>query len=242
MLRLLLSLSLLLAACVAPPGAAPLDVLLLGEQHDDPVHQREHRATIDRLAAQGRLAAVVLEMADQGASTASLPPTATEEAARTALRWNQAAWPWGPYAPAVMAAVREGVPVLGGNLPRERLRGAMGDGALDATLGPEAWQAQRDAIRAGHCDLLPASQLDGMVRVQVARDRSLAHAIVSAAVPGKTVVLLAGRGHVDAVVGVPRHLPTGLRVESLAWPASGQAPATDHCAQLREQMRRRPMS
>ena len=182
----------------------------LGEQHDDPVHQRRHRATIERLAAQGLLAAVVLEMSDQGASTAALPPTATEGAARTALRWNEAGWPWAPYAPAVMAAVRAGVPVLGGNLPRERLRAAMGDEALDAALGPGARQAQRDAIRTGHCDLLPPSQLDGMVRVQVARDRSLAQAITSSAVPGKTVVLLAGRGQVARDAHGPSRAVAGL--------------------------------
>ena len=42
---------------------------------------------------------------------------------------------------------------------------------------------------------------------QIARDRAMAQTLQQAARPGKTVVLLAGSGHVDPRLGVPRHLP-----------------------------------
>ena len=53
---------LALAACAAPPpqpGALPdaAPVLLLGEQHDADEHQALARASVERLAASGRLAA-----------------------------------------------------------------------------------------------------------------------------------------------------------------------------------------
>src|SRR3954470_13387663 len=105
----------------------PADVLLVGEQHDDASHQREHRDLIQALAARGRLAAVAIEMAEQGSSTAGLPRDADESTVRASLGWDEDAWPWDAYAPAVLAAVRAGVPVLGANMPRERLRSVMQD-------------------------------------------------------------------------------------------------------------------
>jgi uncharacterized iron-regulated protein len=62
--------------------------ILLGEQHDNPDHQRIERDTVLALAARGRLAALVVEMAEQGRSTAGLMPQATEEQVREALGWS----------------------------------------------------------------------------------------------------------------------------------------------------------
>ena len=67
-------------------SALPTDVLLLGEQHDAPDHQRLQRDTVQWLAARGRLAAVVLEMAERGHSTAALARDATEAQVQSALR------------------------------------------------------------------------------------------------------------------------------------------------------------
>jgi uncharacterized iron-regulated protein len=235
----------LLAGCAAPgPGADELgaaDIVLLGEQHDDAAHQRRHREIVQALAARGRLGALALEMAEQGHSTAGLPRDADEGTVRAALQWNEQAWPWAPYAPAVMAAVAAGVPVLGANLPRGRMRGAMTEEVLDAALDDAALQAQREAIRTGHCDLLPPQQVAPMARVQIARDRAMAQTLVQAYVPGRVVVLLAGAGHVSPKLGVPRHLPAGLAVKPVVLGSSEAAvkAAPDYCAQLRERMQRR---
>lgn len=215
---------------------AAADAVLLGEQHDDPAHQRQHREVVQALAVRGRLAAVALEMVEVGRNTGDLPRTADESAVRTALAWQDQAWPWALYGPPVMAAVREGIPVLGANLPRDQMRAAMADAALDGTLDPQALAAQREAIRLGHCDMLPARQIGPMVRVQLARDRAMARTVAGAALPGKTVVLLAGASHVDPALGVPRHLPPSLKVRPVRLPASGSAPVTDHCEALRRQL------
>jgi len=229
---------LLLAACAsAPPGIdalLPADALLLGEQHDAPAHQQQHRATVEALLGRKQLAALLLEMAEQGTTTAGLPPSADEASVRAALRWNEQAWPWQAYGPAVMAAVRGSVPVLGANLPRPQMRAAMADPQLDGLLGGAALKAQQQAIRQGHCGLLPESQIGPMTRIQIARDRAMAQSVVSAARPGSTVLLLAGGGHVDEALGVPQHLPAGLRARSLRWPA--QPPQQDYCAELQKQM------
>lgn len=224
------------SAALRVDGFAGVDALLLGEQHDDPAHQRQHLQVVEALAGSGRLAAVALEMAEVGRSTAGLSRTVEEAAVRTALGWQDQAWPWALYGPAVMAAVREGVPVLGASLPRDQMRAAMADAALDGTLDPQALAAQQEAIRVGHCGMLPARQIGPMVRVQLARDQAMARTIAGAALPGKTVVLLAGAGHVDPALGVPRHLPPSLKVRPVRLPASGSAPVLDHCEALRRQL------
>jgi uncharacterized iron-regulated protein len=213
----------------------PADAILLGEQHDAPGHQEVHRQVVQALAARNVLAALAIEMAEQGHSTAGLPRGASEASVKAALAWDDDGWPWSSYAPAVMAAVRAGVAVIGANLPRAQLRAAMADAALDTAVSAGVLQTQREAVRDGHCGLLPESQIAPMARAQIARDRAMAQAVTQAIVPGKTVVLLAGAGHVDEEIGVPRHLPSSLRAR--AEPLPPEAPKRDYCAQLREQFK-----
>ncbi len=255
--------ALALAGCTLPAARSiedtrqhlaallPADAILLGEQHDARDHQRVHREVVEVLAARGELGALALEMAEQGSSTAGLARDASEDQVRAALRWDNAAWPWAAYGPAVMAAVRAGVPVLGANLPRAQLREAMGNMRFDLLLPGPALKAQQQLIRLGHCGLLPEGQITPMTRVQIARDVAMAHTVTGAVVPGKTVLLLAGSGHVDRGLGVPRHLPEKIKVKAvglvekraqpatetiakfdLAWPAV-PAPAKDHCAEFK---------
>ncbi len=276
---------LVLAGCAGtPPPAAPqaapwperlhsllpADVLLLGEQHDAPDHQRLQREAVLWLAARGQLAALVLEMAESGHSTQALPPGATEAQVQAALQWNDTAWPWKAYGPVVMAAVAAGVPVLGGNLPRAQMRAAMQEPAWDRHLPPAALERQITALRDGHCGLLPESQLAPMARIQIARDASMARTAQQALRPGQTVLLVAGGGHVLRSLGVPTHWPENLRSKvalarvqqapsaiktevSQAAGTGAHAPADadavidtpalpprDACAELREQWRAAP--
>ncbi len=232
----------------------PADVLLLGEQHDAPDHQRLQRGVVTWLAERGQLAALVGEMAERGHSTNGLPRTATEEQVQAALQWNDAAWPWRAYGPVVMAAVAGGGPVYGGNLPRAHMREAMAQTRWDQHLPPAALQWQYEALREGHCGLLPESQIAPMARIQIARDASMAQAVQDALRPHQTVVLVAGGGHVLRSVGVPTHWPENI-VAKVALAKAEQAhpaiknkanpdadlvietpelPAQDVCAPLRE--------
>jgi len=253
-----------LAACspspLFPPGPdapvanrvsalLPVDALLLGEQHDAPEHHAIERETVEALVARGQLAALALEMAEEGRSTAQLAPTASEAQVQTALGWSDKAWPWANYGPAVMAAVRAGVPVVGANLPRARMKDAMADVSLDVQLNGEAYTAQQDAVREGHCKLLPESQIIPMTRIQVGRDRAMAQAIIKARQPGRTVLLIAGAGHAVRALGVPQHLPDDVKIASVRLLASATnttppgeydktwltppLPEKDYCAELR---------
>jgi uncharacterized iron-regulated protein len=240
-------------------GLLPTDVLLLGEQHDASAHQTRQRAVLNALLARDQLATLVIEMAERGGSTNGLPPQADETQVRKALRWSAgqtAGWDWSVYGPLVMRAVRAGVPVVGGNLPRAELRGAMQDPYFDARLAPESWSAQQVQIRQGHCGLLPESQVVPMARGQVARDLAMAGTVESAMRSGQTVLLVAGNQHVRRDLGVPQHLGPKVRSKTVIM-ASGEAadgseapsadqvwrtepvPGRDYCAEFKAQMKKR---
>lgn len=283
----LLALTLAMSACAPglPMGAAaaapdhtsavldgllPAQVLLLGEQHDAPEHQQRQREVLDALIAQRQAAALVIEMAEQGGDTRQLPTHASEADARQALGWSAseaAGWDWAVYGSLVMRAVRAGVPVWGGNLPRAQLRHTMQDATLDNRLTAPALQTQQNQIREGHCQLLPESQIGPMTRVQIARDRALASTAEGAMRTGQTVLLVAGNQHVRRDLGVPVHLSTQLKarvvlmqsgdnsttagtgtatrtdasadqlVADQVWQTAAM-PAQDHCAEFKAQMGR----
>lgn len=256
-----LALAVGLAGCAAPatqPAAPswagplsallPTDVLLIGEQHDAPDHQRLQREAVQALAARHQLAALVLEMAEAGRSTEGLPRDASPAQVQQALAWQDSAWPWDRYGPVAMAAVQAGVPVFGGNLPRAAMRDAMREARWDTHLPADALGQQHQALRDGHCGLLPESQIAGMARIQIARDASMARVAAAAQQPGRVVVLVAGSGHVVRSLGIPTHWPDTFRSKVVV-AQSGQAqaaikgiadlviatpalPPEDHCAAL----------
>lgn len=236
--------------------------ILLGEQHDQTSHHQWEAATVRHLATQGQLAALVIEMAPAGGDTRALQPSASDEEVKTALLWAQGGgpggWPWKDYGPMVMAAVQAGVPVLGGNLPRAQMKQAMGDARYDSHLPAAGWQLQLDAIKEGHCGLLPESQFAPMARIQLARDEAMAKVSTAAhkrAKPGQTVLLVAGRGHVRSDIGVPTWLAADFKPKvAIAQSDKSQVainmkadklltlPGTaskDHCAELGEQWKNR---
>ncbi|WP_370680275.1 ChaN family lipoprotein [Comamonas sp. GB3 AK4-5] len=225
-------------------------VLLLGEQHDAPAHQQWEHDTVQALAQQNHLAAVVLEMAHAGHDTRALAPDASEGDVQAALQWESAGWPWARYAPVVMAAVQAGVPVYGGNLVRNAMRGVMQQSHWEQHLESTAWERQREAIRTGHCGLLPENQLTPMARIQLAKDERLAQTAKALLQPGKTVLIVAGRGHVLRDVGIPTWLPPHISTGVAVAQAQGAEPTLpsdrdwlvhtpavapqDHCATLEQ--------
>jgi uncharacterized iron-regulated protein len=234
----------------------PASVILLGEQHDAADHQRIHRFMVETLAARHALAALALEMASEGQSTEKLGTDASEEAVKDALKWSQGTWSWSVYGSVVMAAVRAGVPVVGANLPKARMRESMNDTGFDALLPAAALQTQQQNIRQGHCSQLPEPQVAPMARIQIARDIAMARTLVKLVQPGKTVLLVAGSGHVDKTLGIAQHLPPDLKIKTVLmhgdpiantdqylaqfdefWPTR-PAPKGDHCADFLAQRKK----
>jgi hypothetical protein len=154
---------LLLAGCaaIAPvpvPETQGIDAVLIGEQHDAAAHPRLQERWVRTLARARHAGAVALEMAERGTSTAGLPRTRRSAGARGAAMEQTAPAGLGRYGPAIMAAVRAGVPVLGAQPAARRAAQAMKDETLDALLPGAALKAQQQAIRRGHCEMLPETR------------------------------------------------------------------------------------
>lgn len=251
-LTALLPLIALAASSLGTVRAQAADLLIFGEVHDQPDQQRQVADEVQRLAAAGRLAAVVLEMVEAPHASTGLPRDASQAQVQHTLHWR--GWPWDRYAAVVMNAVRAGVPVLGGNLPREQMRATMGDAPLDAKLSPALRELLATQVRDGHCGLLSEDRVPGMVRIQIARDRSMAASAERAArdaAANQTVVLLAGAQHASRDRGVPLHLAAidpalpvrvvmfGALSDRLAADERREAkltPQPDHCAELERSM------
>jgi hypothetical protein len=83
---------------------------------------------------------------------------------------------------------------------------------LSTAIEPSLLQSQEAQVAHAHCDMLPPGMSRGMAVAQIARDATMALAMRAAAgsgAGGVPVVLLAGNGHVDELLGVPYWLARG---------------------------------
>ena len=215
------------------------DVVLLGELHDNPHH---HQRRGDLVAALAPGAGVVAEQLPRGALVrGGTPPRAGLEAAG----FDSRAWGWPLYSPLFGPVLSAGLPVRGGNAPLALVRRVAREGPAAwppdlrarieaAPLSAAAQSALDRELLDGHCGQLPPARLPAMRAAQLARDASMALAVLEArAAGGRPVVLLAGNGHVRLDRGVapmPLAAQPSLRLVSVvfgepgwqaeAWPAN----------------------
>lgn len=205
-----------------------VDVIFLGEVHDNPTHHINQAAMIAAIEPQ----ALVFEMFDESAAEAAMSvPRADADRLAQVLDWDMSGWPdFNIYHPIFIAA--QDAALFGGAIPRGEVRRAVTEGAaavfgaaaplfgLDAALDTEE-QATREAGQlAAHCDALPEDVLPGMVEAQRLRDAGLARAVIAAlAETGGPVAVITGNGHARTDWAVPRMLLSadpGLRILSIA--------------------------
>jgi uncharacterized iron-regulated protein len=207
---------------IAPEAAlqrlAGADHVLLGEQHDNPAHHALQARILGQLIAAGRRPTVVFEMlgTDQAERLARHLAGAPRDAAGlgAAVGWA-GGWPdWVEYRPIAAAALDAGLGITAGNLGREQTRAIARDGdaatGLDDTLRramarplPAAAEATLlDDLEASHCGQVGREHLQPMLRVQRARDASLAAAMARQ----PQSVLIAGAQHARRDRGVPWYL------------------------------------
>lgn len=219
MIQRLAPLFLCISACVA--WSNPLttldqlrgvDVVILGEVHDNPAHHRWQAEAIVALSP----AAVVFEMLtpDQaGRITRDL--LAAPDMLAEVIGWQASGWPdFALYQP-VFAALGE-AEIFGAALPYGDVRAAVSAGAaarftgdarlygLDRPL-PADQQVTREEMQAeAHCNALPAALLPGMVEAQRLRDAGFAARVLEALEQtGGPVVLITGNGHARTDWAVP---------------------------------------
>ena len=210
------------------------DVVLLGELHDNPHHHQRRGAL---LAEMGPGAAVVAEQMPRGARVA---PGADLRARLEAAGFDAAAWGWPLYRTLFEPPLAAGLPVAGGNVPRDLVRQVARSGPsawpaelrpmLEAApLAPAAQSALDQDLLDGHCGQLPAARVPAMRAAQRVRDASMAQALLDQLAAGaRPAVLVAGNGHVRTDHGVPQLLRAArpsLRVLSVGFGELGWAVA-----------------
>ncbi|MBX3608041.1 MAG: ChaN family lipoprotein [Piscinibacter sp.] len=217
------------------------DFALLGELHDNPHHHVRRGELLRDLGRAGVRAAVVAEHLMRGRPLGDGPDLRDR---LVAAGFDAKGWGWPLHEPLFAPVVRAGLPLAGGNLPRELVRGIARDGepALPPELAVLLRTAPLDAtaeagldaeLVEGHCGQLPAARLGGLRRAQRARDASMALALLEA--PGRPAVLVAGNGHVRLDHGVGQLLavqrPTA-RIVSVAFGEPGMSAAELSCTHL----------
>ncbi len=192
---------------------ARVDVMILGEVHDNPVHHANQARAVAALDPR----AVVFEMLTPAQARAITPRLRDDpDALAAALDWADSGWPdFALYYPIIKAA--PGARIVGAEVARAKLRRAISDGAPAALFGPDAarfglmtplpaeQQRQREDMQAAaHCGVLPEEMLPGMVTGQRLRDAALARAALRALErTGGPVAVITGNGHARIDWGVP---------------------------------------
>jgi uncharacterized iron-regulated protein len=193
-------------------GEAP-DVII-GEKHDNPEHQRLEDWLIQKLVDDG--VTVVFEMLDssQAGVLAKLPQAGDLEDIRQRLNWPSRGWPWAQYGPLIQRALDQGGRLRAGNISREELQ-TLYKGGFRALAQPERMNTARllrddlseplsRQLDQAHCGKLPVSRQKSMLDIQLARDASMAYAMLTAKTPRR--LLITGGQHARKDMGVPRHL------------------------------------
>jgi uncharacterized iron-regulated protein len=208
--------------------ARAAQAVLLGETHDNADHHALQAWMLARIMAASSKPLVAFEMIDPGQEDALRGYLATHpgDAAGlgAALDWDKSGWPdWAMYRPIAEAALAGGATLAPANLTRAQVR-AIAKGEDSTPLLPplpaEQSVALEHEIKAGHCDMLPAAAVPGMVRVQRSRDAVMAEALARGLDAGGTAVLIAGAGHTRTDRGVPSALSSrrpGTRTLAIAF-------------------------
>jgi uncharacterized iron-regulated protein len=205
----------------------PDGIVLLGEVHDNPAHHQVRAWLIaDAVGARPQWRpAVVFEQIDTDKQEAVDRFEQLEARSRTAetlfglLKWQESGWPPADsYRPLMEPIVAARLPILAGNVPRERVRSIARGGldqiapeerarlGLDRALPAPLADALREELLESHCGALPPQAMGGMAAAQRFRDAIMADAMLAAAQRHGSAILIAGNGHVRADRGVPWHI------------------------------------
>lgn len=235
---------------------APVQRVIVGEQHDNADHHALQLWLLRSMAQVRPQGSLLLEMLNpdqqprvdevqRSVAGQRLPDNLPD-----ALAW-QAGWDWSLYGPLVSFALRQPYPLLAANLDRQELRAVYAKAPAlvgERSNARSVTEALAMQIRDSHCGQLPESQVPAMLAVQQQRDRRMAERLLAAPAPA---LLLAGAFHGRRDLGVPLHLADLDRKQEVAvlilaeqghqvaatsadyvWYTPPQ-PAKDYCAQLR---------
>jgi uncharacterized iron-regulated protein len=202
---------------------AGAEFVLLGERHDNRDHHRlQALLTRQLVALSPRPRVVAFEMipSDRQLAVVEHRQARPGDAAGlgAAVDWPELGWPdWALYAPIAQAALERGAEIVAAGLSPAQREAVFHDGpevlqtgmvrrtGLDRDLPAPLAASLAQELRDSHCGQIPEPVVEGMFRVERARDAMMADRL--ATVAGRTGgVLIAGNGHVRTDRGVPWYL------------------------------------
>ena len=225
------------------------DFVLIGERHDNRDHHRLEALLVQALEMKSEHPrAVAFEMipSDRQLALAEYLQSHPGDVAGLgqAVGWAALGWPdWALYAPIAEAALEHGGTLVAADLSPAQSAAVFRAGpailkatmvrrtGLDQDLPTELAESLTDELRAAHCGRIAEPVVEGLFRVQRARDAMMADRL--ATVAGRSGgVLIAGNGHVRTDRGVPWYLARmrpGSRTVSVGllevWDGVENAPA-----------------
>ncbi|HEX5795115.1 MAG TPA: ChaN family lipoprotein [Geminicoccaceae bacterium] len=202
---------------------ARADFVLIGERHDNRDHHRlQALLTRELQAASARPRVVAFEMipSDRQLAVVEHLQTRPKDAAGlgAAVDWPALGWPdWPLYQPIAEAALAAGATIVAADLAPAQRDAVFSEGpevlqasmvrrtGLDRDLPAPLGASLAQELREAHCGQVSEPLVEGMFRVQRARDAMMADRL--ATVAGRAGgVLIAGNGHVRSDRGVPWYL------------------------------------
>lgn len=198
---------------------ARADIVLLGEWHDVPAHHAQRGAWLVQLAGlPGQRPVVVAEHLGRGLQVDAARAGQALLPALEAAGFDARGWAWPAHQALFEPLLRAGLPLWGGNLPRDEARRIAREAEAAwpadlsallqrAPLTPQAQDTLDAALRDSHCGMLSAQRVPAMRAAQRARDAAMAQALLQAHAQGaRPAVLVAGNGHVRRDHGVAQLL------------------------------------
>ena len=212
-----------------------MDIVVVGENHDNAIHHEIQLEVIQRLHHEGRLGQVIFEhlneqqAADFNQTTGCNPSKECAKAElNTLLQWQESHWPdFEMFYPIFVFLKDNNISVVAGHVDRKALMSLYQGKSpelisqenrqkipLDKALPPDAEKALVERIRDSHCGMLNDEHAKAMLPLQRYRDgymaaQYLAHQHNTNAI-NKTTVYLLGNGHAREDYGVPYYLRSAM--------------------------------
>lgn len=209
------------------------DVIGLGEAHDNPTHHAIQAQVLRRLVAEGVRPIVAFEMLSEDQQPAvdeAMIEARPQDELDRRFRWTASGWPdFAAYYPLFVVAQEHGLPVLAADLDASirRTLARVGRGALSdderarvvSQLPPDPGREAtlRESLQTAHCGVLSGDVLDRLTDAWHARNVVMARRVARAVAPGRPVVLITGRAHLElaAVPGQVAAIRPGTRTRVL---------------------------
>ncbi len=214
------------------------DIILLGEQHDNPDHHKLQAQIVEMLGQAGVLGAVVFEQVnwDQQVIVSNLSNRNLHQL-ETQLNWAKSGWPsFKFYEPIFTTATRFRAPIIAGNISSEKSKAVYKEGyhavfsldeqkllGLTKELDGPAMTALKKEVFEGHCQMIPEDHVSAMVPIQRARDAAMALAWHKHHKTGKAIFIV-GSGHARKDFGLPwylKQLDPSLKIWSIGMNEKG---------------------